>query len=67
MKQAATIADVLASLPEEERFILTLNLLKGMPAAEIAATLGVPQRSVDAVISGGKARLARLLDFPPSV
>jgi len=62
-----TIAQLIASLPEEERFILTLHLLKGMSATEIAQTLGVPEKSVVALIAGGKSRLLQSLDFPPSL
>ena len=56
-----TLAQVLASLPEEERVILTLHYLKSMSAHEIAAMLKVPERAVDAVISSGKARLSGLM------
>lgn len=66
MKEATTIAQLIASLPEEERFILTLHLLKGMSPLEIAHTLGVPEKSVVALIAGGKSRLLSTLDFPPS-
>lgn len=52
-----TLAEVLAALPEEERIILTLAYLRGMSAAEIATLLGVPRKSVEAVIASGKARL----------
>jgi RNA polymerase sigma factor (sigma-70 family) len=52
-----TLAEVLAALPEEERIILTLAYLRGMSAVEIATLLGVPPKSVEAVISSGKARL----------
>ena len=60
-KQPQTLADALASLPEEERVILTLHYLKSMSAAEIASLLGVPERSVAAIINQGKARLSALL------
>jgi RNA polymerase sigma factor (sigma-70 family) len=60
-KQPQTLADALASLPEEERIILTLHYLKSMSAAEIASLLGVPERSVVAIINQGKARLSALL------
>jgi len=66
VKEATTIAQLIESLPEEERFILTLHLLKGMSPQEIAHTLGVPQKSVVALIAGAKARLLASLDFPPS-
>ena len=36
MKAPLTLAQVIASLPEEERFILTLHYLRSMPPAEIA-------------------------------
>ena len=61
MSEPTTLAQVLASLPEEERFIMTLHYLKSLSAAEIADLLQVPQRSVEAVISSGKARLSAIL------
>jgi DNA-directed RNA polymerase specialized sigma24 family protein len=61
MNEPTTLTQVLASLPEEERIILTLNYLRGMSSAEIATMLSVPERAVDAVISAGKARLSALL------
>ena len=60
-KQSQTLADALASLPDEERIILTMHYLKSMSAAEIATMLGVPERSVDAIIKQGKARLSAIL------
>jgi RNA polymerase sigma factor (sigma-70 family) len=60
-KQSQSLADALASLPEEERIILTMHYLKSMSAAEIASMLGVPERSVDAIIKQGKARLSAIL------
>jgi len=61
MNEPTTLTQVLASLPDEERIILTLNYLRGMSSAEIATMLSVPERAVDAVISAGKARLSALL------
>jgi RNA polymerase sigma factor (sigma-70 family) len=60
-KQPQSLAQALASLPEEERIILTMHYLKSMSAAEIAAILGVPERSVEAIIRQGKARLSAIL------
>jgi len=60
-KQPQTLAQALASLPEEERIILTMHYLKSMSAADIAAILGVPERSVEAIIRQGKARLSAIL------
>ena len=60
-KQPQTLADAIASLPEEERIILTMHYVKSMSAAEIARMLGVPERSTDAIIRQGKARLSAIL------
>jgi RNA polymerase sigma factor (sigma-70 family) len=65
MKPAPTLAELLAGLPEEERFILSLHYLKGMSTAEIAKALGVPHKSVVVVVEIGKKRLLEALDFPP--
>jgi len=60
-KQSQSLADALASLPDEERIILTMHYLKSMSAPEIASMLGVPERSVEAIIKQGKARLSAIL------
>ena len=60
-KQPQTLAQALASLPEEERIILTMHYLKSMSAGDIASMLGVPDRSVEAIIRQGKARLSAIL------
>jgi RNA polymerase sigma factor (sigma-70 family) len=52
-----TIADVIASLPEEERIILTLHYLRGKGVDEIAELLSVPSKSVSVVIESGKRRI----------
>lgn len=57
MSEPVTIIEVLASLPEEERVILTLFYLKSMPSDQIAILLAVPEKSVTSVIVAGKARL----------
>jgi len=56
-----TLAELLASLPEEERIILTLHYLRSKSSADIATMLSVPERAVNAVIESGKARLAAIL------
>ena len=61
MNEPTTLAEVLAALPEEERFILTMHYLRSMAPAEIAVSLSVPVRSVEVVIASGKARLSALL------
>ena len=65
MKPAPSIAELLASLPDEERFILSLHYVKGMQIIEIAQTLEVPHKVVYMVIERGKKRLLEALDFPP--
>ncbi|MEY4422375.1 MAG: hypothetical protein RL581_913 [Actinomycetota bacterium] len=61
MSEPKTLAEVLAALPEEERIILVMHYLRSMSASEIAQKLGVPERSVTAVITIGKARLSKTL------
>jgi RNA polymerase sigma factor (sigma-70 family) len=60
-KPAKTLAEVLKELPEEERIILTMHLLRGLTAPEIANLIGVPERAVSSLIASGKARLSALL------
>jgi len=60
-KQPQTLAQAIASLPEEERIILTMHYLKSMSAADIASLLGVRERSVEAIIRQGKTRLSAIL------
>lgn len=60
-KQPLTLAQALATLPEEERIILTMHYLKSMSAADIASLLGVPERSVATIISQGRSRLSAIL------
>jgi DNA-directed RNA polymerase specialized sigma24 family protein len=60
-KPAKTLAEVLTELPEEERIILTMHLLRGLAVPEIANLIGVPERAVQSLISSGKSRLSALL------
>ena len=57
MSTPQTIGELIASLPEEERIILTLHYLRGKDALEIAALLRVPEKSVLTVIETGKRRI----------
>ena len=61
MSEPKTLAEVLAALPEEERIILVMHYLRSMTPEQIAEKLGVPERSVAAVIAIGKARLSKTL------
>ena len=58
------IRELLESLPEEERFILTLHYLKSMSATQIAEAIGVPEKAVQGVITSGKSRLISALNPP---
>ncbi|CAB4748328.1 MAG: sigma-70 family RNA polymerase sigma factor [Actinobacteria bacterium] len=58
MSEPTTLAEVLAALPEEERFIMTMHYLRSMSPADIAESLSVPIRSVEVVIASGRARLS---------
>ena len=55
---AQTLAQFLASLPEEERVILTLHYVKSLSAAEIAEMLNVPEGAITRLIVVGRGRLA---------
>ena len=61
MSNPQTLAELLASLPEEERIILTLHYLRSKSSQEIADLLSVPEKSVLAVIDSGKKRLTAFL------
>ena len=65
MSEPKTLSEVLSSLPEEERIILVMHYLRSMSPSEIAQKLGVPERSVTAVIAIGKARLSKTLVYKP--
>jgi DNA-directed RNA polymerase specialized sigma24 family protein len=61
MSGEQTIQELLASLPEEERIILTLHYLRGKSSTDIALLLQVPERAVLVVIDSGKSRLTAFL------
>ena len=60
---AETLAQLLASLPEEERVILTLHYLKNFSPTEIATMLHVPERAVNHLIATGRDRLTSRLNL----
>lgn len=51
------LSELIASLPEEERVILTLFYLKSTTPSEIASLIGVPLRAVESVLQTGRQRL----------
>lgn len=61
MSAPQTVRELIASLPEEERIILTLHFLGGKSADEIADLLKVPEKSVRTLIESGKERITLLM------
>lgn len=59
-----TLREFLATLPEEERVVLTLYFVKRVSTAEIATRLGVPERAITAVLASGRARMSAAFNFP---
>lgn len=59
--ESKTIAELIATLPEEERLILTLHFVNMISISEIAQKLMVPERAVASVIASGRARLIGLI------
>lgn len=58
-----TLAQFLASLPEEERVILTLHYVKSLSCSEIAEMLDVPEGAIRRLIAAGRGRLAARLNL----
>lgn len=56
-----TIAELIATLPEEERLILTMHFVNMITTSEIAEKLAVPERAVISVIASGRSRLIGLI------
>lgn len=59
-----TLREFLATLPEEERVVLTLHFVKRLSTADIATKLGVPERAISAVLASGRARMSAAFNFP---
>ena len=53
------LSELLSSLPEEERFILTMHYIRSMSAKEIGEALGVPNARFKAL-----SRVGNLVYFP---
>jgi RNA polymerase sigma-70 factor, ECF subfamily len=60
------VVSALRSLPEEQRVALVLHHFADLPVAEVARETGVPEGTVKARLSRGRAALAALLadDLP---
>jgi DNA-directed RNA polymerase specialized sigma24 family protein len=61
LEPSSSLATLFAALPEEERAILTLHYVHDHSIVEIASTLSVAPKAVEAVLKAGKARLAAAL------
>jgi RNA polymerase sigma factor (sigma-70 family) len=61
MSAPHTVRELIASLPEEERIILTLHFLAGKSVDQIADLLKVPEKSVRTLIESGKERITLLM------
>lgn len=66
-KSSLTLVDLISSLPEEERIVLVLHFVKNFSTAQIAEKLGVPERSVIAVLASGRSRLSAAFNFPQAL
>jgi RNA polymerase sigma-70 factor (ECF subfamily) len=55
------IADAIEALPSRCRQIVILRKLQGMPQKEVAARLGLSEKTVEAQLSRGIARLESFL------
>jgi RNA polymerase sigma factor (sigma-70 family) len=62
--ETPTLAELIDSLPEEERVVLTLHYMRQLSVTEIAGRIGVPERAVSAVLASARARLSSAFNFP---
>jgi DNA-directed RNA polymerase specialized sigma24 family protein len=58
---SASLTTLIAALPEEERAILALHYVYNHSVSDIAFTLSVAPKAVEAVLNAGKVRLAAAL------
>jgi RNA polymerase sigma-70 factor (ECF subfamily) len=52
--------DLMGRLPEQSRTILTLHYLEGLPIAEIAGVLGIPEGTVKSRLHAARNKLKAL-------
>jgi RNA polymerase sigma factor (sigma-70 family) len=58
-----SIEQLLESLPEEERFIVTLHYRSSKSASQISEILGVPEVVVTRMIASSRTKLLKLLSL----
>jgi RNA polymerase sigma-70 factor (ECF subfamily) len=56
------VPEAIEQLPEDQREVVLLRDLQGLPVAEIAARLGRTEKSVAGFLRRGRRRLAEILD-----
>ena len=56
-RRAATVQEAIAALPEEQRRVIELALIQGLPYEEIANQLQVPEGTVKTRVARARARL----------
>ena len=54
----------LAQLPLEERVVLALRVVEGMPVGEVARHLGIPEAGVRALQLAGLRRMRAIVEAP---
>lgn len=59
--QAREVAVAFDQLPEEQRIVLALVVLEGMPYREVAHTLGLPMGTVMSRLARARSRLATIV------
>lgn len=60
--ELAIVRRMLAALPDEQREVLELAVVEGLPYEEIAGRLGVPEGTVKTRVSRARARLRKGLE-----
>lgn len=58
----AKVRDAMRALPEEQREVLALVAIEGLPYRDAAETLGVPIGTVMSRLARARARLARMVE-----
>jgi RNA polymerase sigma-70 factor (ECF subfamily) len=64
-EQWLRLAEAIDRLPEDQRDVIVLRDLEGLPVAEIAARLGRTEKSVSGLYLRGRRRLRELLNDSP--
>jgi RNA polymerase sigma-70 factor (ECF subfamily) len=63
-EQLGRVARMLAALPDDQREVVELAVVEGLPYEEISARLGVPEGTIKTRVARARARLRRELGRP---